>query len=65
MPSSRLSRAVQLAALKIPRLGEPGAGLVYVKYEEVASAIKAKESLHQRLFDGNVVSALFIPEGAF
>lgn len=65
LPSWTLPCAAQLATIKIPRIGEPGAGLVYVRYEEVASAIKAKGSLHQRLFDGSVVSALFIPEGAF
>ena len=55
----------KVTTVKIPRAGEPGAGLVYVEYEAVASAAKAKESLHKRLFDGNVVSAIFVPPGSF
>jgi splicing factor U2AF subunit len=54
-----------VADLKIPRTGEPHAGLVFVRYESLAASAKAKESLHKRQFDGNTVLAIFVPEDSF
>lgn len=48
--------------LRIPRTGEPQAGLVFVTYETLSGAAKAKEALHKRQFDGNTVLATFVPE---
>ena len=51
-----------VAQLRIPRTGEPQAGLVFVTYETLSGAAKAKEALHKRQFDGNTVLATFVPE---
>jgi splicing factor U2AF subunit len=51
-----------VAQLRIPRMGEPQAGLVFVTYETLSGAAKAKEALHKRQFDGNTVLATFVPE---
>ena len=46
----------------MPRTGEPQAGLVFVTYDTLSGAAKAKEALHKRQFDGNTVLATFVPE---
>ena len=51
-----------VAQLRIPRTGEPQAGLVFVTYQTLSGAAKAKEALHKRQFDGNTVLATFVPE---
>ena len=37
-------------------------GCCFVKYEDVASAIKARDAMRGREFDGNVVSAELISD---
>jgi len=51
-----------VAQLRIPRTGEPQAGLCFVTYQTLSGAAKAKEALHKRQFDGNTVLATFMPE---
>ena len=56
------SESGTVVQLRIPRTGEPQAGLVFVTYETLAGAAKAKAALHKRQFDGNTVLASFVPE---
>jgi hypothetical protein len=44
--------------------GEPDAGTCFVRYEHIASAVKAYEALNGRDFDGNTVQASFLPPGS-
>lgn len=43
--------------------GEPRLGNAYLKYEQIASAVKAFEALNGRDFDGNTVKATFLSAG--
>jgi len=42
--------------------GEEGLGKCFIRYEHLVSALKAQEELNGREFDGNKVSASFLPE---
>ncbi|CAM6043197.1 unnamed protein product [Sphagnum compactum] len=60
----------KLINLVIPRpnpTGEevPGIGMVFVEYEDLQGAAKAKASLHGRKFGGNTVIATYYPEEKF
>uniref|UniRef100_A0A6U5J7E4 RRM domain-containing protein n=1 Tax=Calcidiscus leptoporus TaxID=127549 RepID=A0A6U5J7E4_9EUKA len=51
--------------VRIPRQNETNAGACFLRYNDVAGAAKAREALHNRQFDGNSVTAIFIPESDF
>jgi splicing factor U2AF subunit len=62
--------AGNLINLVIPRpnpTGEevPGIGMVFVEYEDLQGAAKAKASLHGRKFDRKTVIATYYPEEKF
>jgi len=42
--------------------GEDALGKIFIRYEHLAAALKAQEALNGREFDGNKVSATFLPE---
>jgi len=48
-----------VAAINIPRDGV-NKGACFVRFVDMAGAAKARESLHNRQFDGNTVTATFI-----
>mmetsp|Transcript_14660 Transcript_14660/g.43583 ORF Transcript_14660/g.43583 Transcript_14660/m.43583 type:complete len:410 (-) Transcript_14660:289-1518(-) len=53
----------KLLHFSCPKEGEPDAGNAYLKYEQIASAVKAFEALNGRDFDGNTVKATFLSAG--
>ena len=57
-------RSGRVLDLAIPRDG-PTKGACFVRYAEPAHAAAARESLHNRQFDGNTVDAQFVPEDSF
>jgi len=54
-------RSGPVAEMKIPRVGDTR-GSCFVRFVDTVGSGKARESLHQRQFDGNTVTAVFIPE---
>ena len=57
-------RSGRVLDVVIPRQG-PRKGACFVRYVEPADAARARASLHTRQFDGNTVTAQFVPEESF
>jgi len=60
----------KLVNVIIPRPGAtgesaPGVGKVFLEYDDVDSSSKARQGLHGRKFDGNLVNATFYSESKF
>jgi len=51
--------------VRIPREGEQHEGACFLRYKDLAGSVKARDALHNRQFDGNSVTAVFIPESDF
>ncbi|CAM9625100.1 unnamed protein product, partial [Sphacelaria rigidula] len=56
-----------VAAIEIPHVGGPaaGVGFVFVKYSTMEDAAKAKKGFGARTFDGKSVDATYYPEESF
>ncbi|CAM9951085.1 unnamed protein product [Ascophyllum nodosum] len=61
------SKYGSVAAIEIPHVGGPaaGVGFVFVKYGSIADAEKAKRGFGARTFDGKSVDAKYFPEDKF